>query len=317
LPQPTFGQFAGWTLRQAKYETEKVEAEVQKLDFDLADTHTQKKEALHAIEIQKKIPLTSGSPRSNRLEELKREVASFEKTERKIETKLVERKKELAVAEKNLSKTSAEARQAIQDPKRREGFVNEHKQEWKATTSAAGPEGKAPEGDLVPIALIPLAPEDCPKESKLEGSPQPELLKQWCAKIDSFQRLVKQGPLREWHRNGRRKSEGEFSEDKRSGQWRFWHPTGALSEMGEFEADERVGLWLVYNDRGEKVGKALYGKERVAHLTLFWEGTEKKRADGDLVAHKRSGKWTFWNPGGEVSKELVYKEGVEMPGSQN
>ncbi len=173
--------------------------------------------------------------------------------------------------------------------------------------------------------MIPLAPAlaallaagappfACPAGTEHRGAAPPEELEEWCeAKDPAGGPARREGPSRtyyddggvwveatwragqrhgrfvEWHRNGVKAREGEFTDGRRSGRWTTWWDSGRLEEEGEWRdgvphgrfasfwptgkprtegrhcGGAQCGTWRTWDDAGRELGKVDYGEQTLA-----------------------------------------------------
>ena len=96
----------------------------------------------------------------------------------------------------------------------------------------------------------------------------------------------------QYYPNGKKKLEGSYKNNERSGLWTFWFENGNIWSKGTFKNGKSHGEFNVYQEDG----------------SLFYHARYKKGSP--------HGKWTFYDNKGEKSMEVIYEEG-EMVSKEN
>jgi antitoxin component YwqK of YwqJK toxin-antitoxin module len=120
--------------------------------------------------------------------------------------------------------------------------------------------------------------EEVIEDTHPDGSPR---LIVYYEDVDGFKEKVK---VATFYKDGMKRYEGEFVNDKRDGYWIYWYENGNKWSEGYFKEDLRDGFGTTWHKNGQK----------------HYEGSYK---DGI-----RDGVWTFWTPEGEVVKKIDYEE---------
>lgn len=152
----------------------------------------------------------------------------------------------------------------------------------------------------------------CPPGTEHRGGVPPEAYEEWCEGKDpaggprregparvyyddggvwreeSFREGWRDGPFVEWHRSGRKATEGAFARGEKNGPWRIWYESGALEEEAEWRDGVRhgrfaaywpngqrrssgrhcggtqCGTWKTFDENGREIGTVEYGEQRLA-----------------------------------------------------
>jgi len=112
----------------------------------------------------------------------------------------------------------------------------------------------------------------CPRGAELLGDAPPDGTEQWCQRRGANDQFVKHGLFREWHKNGRKKVVGQYTDGKRHGPWREWYRSGQPSLEGHYTHGEQTGRWLRWHTDGRKIGERDFAQKRP-------DAAPKKRPD--------------------------------------
>ena len=63
----------------------------------------------------------------------------------------------------------------------------------------------------------------------------------------------KDGKLTTWHKNGQKRSEGDYVDDKAIGKWTYWYDDGQKKSQGEFKDDKKIGKWTCWDEAGKEI----------------------------------------------------------------
>jgi len=163
------------------------------------------------------------------------------------------------------------------------------------------------------LAALALAapPLVCPPGAERRGAVPPEGYEEWCEAKDPAGGPLREGPARiyyddgglwveetyrqgwrdgpvvEWHRNGRKASEGSRARGEKSGRWTIWYASGAVEEESEWREGVRhgafaaswpngkkrtvgrhcggaqCGTWKTFDESGRELGSVDYGEHRL------------------------------------------------------
>lgn len=136
-----------------------------------------------------------------------------------------------------------------------------------------------------------------------------------------------------YFKNGNKKAEGKYLNQKRDSIWRFYDKSGDMVSMKGYEKGKEDGLSRYYYDSGQLLKKTIYEngrpqgrevifyrdstKEKVQHyhngklhgdFTVFYP-TGDTMTDGAYSSDYRTGKWRYFNNKGVLTEVRVYKKG--------
>ena len=64
---------------------------------------------------------------------------------------------------------------------------------------------------------------------------------------------VEEGNWVYFHRNGKKRAQGEMRAGERHGVWRFWHNSGKKQAKGEYISGRKSEAWMCWDDTGQRV----------------------------------------------------------------
>ena len=146
---------------------------------------------------------------------------------------------------------------------------------------------------LLAIGLWPRRPASlgpCPDGAQLTGAPLGTGTQEWCERVATDGRRLKDGPYTVLGANGRRTLDGFYRDGVKEGRWVFWDANGRKREEGEFRHDREHGLWTRWSTSGQRVEA------------------------GEYQGGVREGRWTFWYENGRKAREGEYRDGSEVSG---
>lgn len=154
-------------------------------------------------------------------------------------------------------------------------------------------------------------------------------------------RVERDGPEREYHRDGVLAAERHFAHDQATGSWRtwfadgrprseldfgapgsdelrparFWHPDGSLAAEGATRGGVREGAWAYYSPEGWLARAGDYRAGLREGAWTFYRAEGRKEAEGRYEHGRRVGPWTLWDAEGVPRASATPPEGAEEPGS--
>jgi len=185
-------------------------------------------------------------------------------------------------------------------------------------TGSAEPEVVLPE--------IPLEPE--PRE--LDGVPPPKLagireLRETYSddtprvvrrvKFYTDDSTVNHGNYTEWHPNGQKSCEGEYSDGKRGGVWTYWFEDGKKAKSGRYKDGKPSGNWTYWRPDGTKDREESYRDGKRHGRSIFYNEKGKPKQQGEYNDGLRHGTWTRWFDSGQKAAEGHYVNG-KLHGTQ-
>lgn len=184
-----------------------------------------------------------------------------------------------------------------------------------------GAGGKALAGDL-----------DCPDDAILKGDAPPHGIKQWCQLPDATQHGPSsfwyptgekralahfvhgklEGPVTEWHRNGKKAEQGFYKDDKRHGAFATWYEDGTKESLEEYQEDVLSGKWLIWYRNGKPmvVSEFRDGKRHGPSASYYENG--QIQTQGEFRDGEYDGVWTGWWENGAKKKVAEFDRGVEL-----
>jgi antitoxin component YwqK of YwqJK toxin-antitoxin module len=141
------------------------------------------------------------------------------------------------------------------------------------------------------------------------------------------------GKQTKWYKNGQKRIETNFKEDRKHGKWTQWFENGQISnefiykngkkdvkqtrwyENGQIKQDGNykdgiaIGKWTAWYEDGQILQELNYkdGKRDGKHT--FWYEDGQIRAEVSWIDDKLDGKFTKWDENGQIKDESNYKEG--------
>lgn len=94
---------------------------------------------------------------------------------------------------------------------------------------------------------------------------------------------------KDYHENGKLKSEGWFTEKGKNGYWKFYHKNGVLSGQGHYVLDQRENYWHFYDTYGKLEKEGHYHNGKKANWWLFYDENGKINHKCQLSNSKKNG----------------------------
>lgn len=191
---------------------------------------------------------------------------------------------------------------------------------------------------LLPAALLILAATgaaeeiDCPKGTTAQGVAPPRGQRLWCAGADG----VQQGPSLVWHGADQLAARATFRDGRLHGRYEAWYRDGTRKEQGEYRDDRREGLYTTFHPNGRKASEeeyragVLHGRQEVWFPNggrfaiseyrdgkrdgpaATWYENGQKQTEGRFVAGVYHGRWVGWWEDGSLKKEAEFDHGKEL-----
>ena len=80
---------------------------------------------------------------------------------------------------------------------------------------------------------------------------------------------------KEYHNNGKIKSEGWLSGKNKVDYWKFYHMNGKKFQQGHFKNGQRIGYWHFYHENGKLEMEGHYKNNKKANWWLFYNQSGK------------------------------------------
>jgi antitoxin component YwqK of YwqJK toxin-antitoxin module len=166
----------------------------------------------------------------------------------------------------------------------------------------------------LPLAALlagapPLA---CPAGAERRGAP--EELEEWCeGKDPAGGPPRREGPSRTYYDGGAVWVEATWRAGQRHGRFVEWHRNGAKAREGEFTDGRRSGRWTTWRDSGQLEEEAEW-RDGVPHgrFSSFWP-TGKPRTEGRHCGGAQCGTWRTWDDAGRELGKVEYGEQTLNP----
>ena len=151
----------------------------------------------------------------------------------------------------------------------------------------------------------------CPEGAKDSGV-KPDQAVRWCA-VERDGRLVFQGPVWRWHRNGRLMAKERFVDGELDGEaWSYWD-NGRPASLRTHTMGERTGTWRSWDQEGHLVFDEAYTPSGLMKDEYYPSG--KKRASGMLREDAKVGLWYMFHEDGREKARCDFGEGLfALPG---
>ena len=108
-----------------------------------------------------------------------------------------------------------------------------------------------------------------------------------------------------WYPNGKKRYQGNYTNDMRDGKWSFWTDKEVLKDVGSFKILKRKG------DITFSEGEGYEQSFRHGHWKSYSDVDGELTSEGDYAYGKQDGKWEYYYPGGVVvATENIYDEGM-------
>ena len=130
-------------------------------------------------------------------------------------------------------------------------------------------------------------------------------------------------PVRTYHNNGRKFSEGTLVNGKLDGRWIMWDQNGSIQQVGEYQEGLRVGMWIHYfsgfgtlyqeGRYAEGLREGLWRKWHLVGDNDEWNPSGyfepgPLASSGTFLKGKRYGIWTVWWSNGNQRAQGEYNE---------
>jgi antitoxin component YwqK of YwqJK toxin-antitoxin module len=163
---------------------------------------------------------------------------------------------------------------------------------------------------LVVAALPPLA---CPPRAERRGAAPPEGFEEWCEGKDDAGRGRREGPARVYYDDGAPWVEETFREGLRDGPFKEWHRNGRTAREGAFSAGRKVGPWRVSYESGapEEHSEWRDGVPHGPFVSFFAAGG--KRTEGRYCGGAQCGTWRTWDEAGRLVGAMEHGEQTLAP----
>ena len=125
------------------------------------------------------------------------------------------------------------------------------------------------------------------------------------------------GTVLETYEGGQKKAQGlKLADGSKDGRWVSWHKNGKKKLEGVYTNGKREGTWTGWFENGQKSGEGLYKNGKQTGLWVAWYWSGRKAAEGLYAAGKKEGAWKTYKEDGSVYEKLSgnYKAGEKISG---
>ncbi len=113
-----------------------------------------------------------------------------------------------------------------------------------------------------------------------------------------------------WHENGELKYKGNYLIGALDGVWQYWHENGQKKAEGKFLNNAETGLWVYWNDKGKLKSEEEYiGKNMVSIKGYSDNG--KMISEGKIINNNKQGIWKYYNVDGRLTLQGSYKDNLQ------
>lgn len=116
-----------------------------------------------------------------------------------------------------------------------------------------------------------------------------------------------QGPWKEFYPTGEIRSEGNYTDSKRTGKWKFMYRNGKTEQTGDYKNGKPTGNWFWYFESGNLLREETYINGLEDGLSTEYSDSNTVVAKGDYVQGLKQGAWLEYS--GDVKMEGNYNDG--------
>ena len=80
---------------------------------------------------------------------------------------------------------------------------------------------------------------------------------------------------RDYHDNGKLKSQGWKIENSKEDFWKYYHPNGKLMSQGHYKKNAKINYWYFYNENGKLEMEGHFNNDEKVKWWLFYDENEK------------------------------------------
>jgi antitoxin component YwqK of YwqJK toxin-antitoxin module len=120
---------------------------------------------------------------------------------------------------------------------------------------------------------------------------------------------IKNGPWKDFYRDGQLKSEGIYNKDKRVGEWKFYYNNGQVEQSGKYNKNGKPdGLWKWNYPDGSLKREENFLNGLSEGIMTEYDEQSKIICQGEYIAGLEEGKWTYHT--GDRWEEGTYRGGM-------
>ena len=163
-------------------------------------------------------------------------------------------------------------------------------------------------GALVLLIRAGSVPENfaCPAGAKDSGV-HPLMVVRWCEESRDG-RLLYNGPVWRWHRNGQLESKEYYVHGGAEGETPSWYENGKRSSLGTFKNGRKTGTWKYWAETGQRRTVVDYQETGASVAEYYPSGATK--ATGTFRTSGKIGSWVYWNENGTVKARCEFGTGL-------
>ncbi len=150
-----------------------------------------------------------------------------------------------------------------------------------------------------------LPPFSCPGGGLPERVPPSQSQSEYAYACISS-RGMREGPYREYFRQGAMAAKGHYQTGKTDGQWTFYYGSGFPMSRGTLRAEKREGVWTSDYENGQRLAEGTYAAGQLDGPWKEWYENGQLKSEGAYRAGLQTGSWKFWFPNGRPDRGGLY-----------
>lgn len=123
--------------------------------------------------------------------------------------------------------------------------------------------------------------------------------------------LMRHGKYSRWHRNGVKKTDGEFVAGDREGTWVEWHDNGVKASENIYKNGALSGPFSEWNSQGETILQGQYEDDEWSGKIVMWDEETGERVESEFKNGIQHGLMVVYDKDGVKFGEAQYKEDLE------
>jgi len=113
------------------------------------------------------------------------------------------------------------------------------------------------------------------------------------------------GPYREIYKNGRSRTSGYYSENKKINAWKRWDDDGVLTDSVFYKDGYISGIGLSWNKEGIIIDSLMFENDGKGVSHGYWSNGNPSQKGG-YAGGKKEGTWTYYYTTGKKCQEVNY-----------
>ena len=93
------------------------------------------------------------------------------------------------------------------------------------------------------------------------------------------------------------------------GPWTEYHRDGEKALQGQYSMGARVGNWIAWHENGREAMRSTYANDKLTGKWTEWHSSGAKSVEGEYVKGEKHGEWRTWYRGGELESVQNYDHG--------